>query len=243
MSDRKSLQALSSISKEVNQLCCGLFGQTGMNGFSFSRILQSGERIELWSNPKALKHSFFDAKHIQNVKTTGYFLHGEVAMYGLAVERFPSQLKQTIRKQLQDQKRLFDHDYCLIAIEKTRGYTDYFVFYSPAEHTLSPVIYIDRVDVIKHFSNDFLHNARDLIKEAEQYTIKPIGNSQNDHVVLFTDRELSLIPHLVQNFTAKEIAKQLFLSPRTIEHCIEGMKEKTGSDTKAELSRWLMHYR
>ena len=52
---------------------------------------------------------------------------------------------------------------------------------------------------------------------------------------LLSPRELEVIKLLNQGYSASQIGKQIFLSPRTVEHHLERMKEKCGCDSKAEL--------
>lgn len=53
--------------------------------------------------------------------------------------------------------------------------------------------------------------------------------------VYFTKRENEILTYLVKGKTAKEIAKCLFISKRTVEHHIENMKHKSCCDSRFEL--------
>lgn len=60
-----------------------------------------------------------------------------------------------------------------------------------------------------------------------------------DYSVELTKREKSCIEHLLNSRSCKQIAQQLKLSPRTIEHVIENIKKKFGARTKLELTEIL----
>jgi DNA-binding CsgD family transcriptional regulator len=52
---------------------------------------------------------------------------------------------------------------------------------------------------------------------------------------LLSEREQDVLRLLLMGKTAKEMATDLMISPRTIEHHIENIKNKTGASTKSEL--------
>jgi len=51
----------------------------------------------------------------------------------------------------------------------------------------------------------------------------------------FTQRELECLFYLKRGLSAKQTAAILFISPRTVEFHLNGLKEKTQSRTKFEL--------
>jgi DNA-binding CsgD family transcriptional regulator len=63
-------------------------------------------------------------------------------------------------------------------------------------------------------------------------------NSQNPSIKLnlgnavLTARELECLEHTIKGFTAKEIAKKLAISPRTVEDYLNQVKVKLGTNTK-----------
>lgn len=55
------------------------------------------------------------------------------------------------------------------------------------------------------------------------------------NAVYFTKRENEILGYLLKGYTAKNIAKSLFISQRTVEHHIENMKHKSCCDSTIEL--------
>jgi DNA-binding NarL/FixJ family response regulator len=53
--------------------------------------------------------------------------------------------------------------------------------------------------------------------------------------VYFTKRENEILHYLLKGYTAKNIARALFISKRTVEHHIENMKHKSCCDSTIEL--------
>jgi DNA-binding CsgD family transcriptional regulator len=88
------------------------------------------------------------------------------------------------------------------------------------------------------------------IAESENCRIKPIPGlmemdmkrqdflndlAVKDTRMMFSPRQMDCIKLLVQGFSAKEIAKQLSLSPRTVEDHLIALKRKLKAKNKAEL--------
>jgi DNA-binding CsgD family transcriptional regulator len=55
-------------------------------------------------------------------------------------------------------------------------------------------------------------------------------------------RELECLSHLTTGKTSKEIARELNLSPRTVDSYLNNIRNKTGCITKRELTQWFEHH-
>jgi DNA-binding CsgD family transcriptional regulator len=73
------------------------------------------------------------------------------------------------------------------------------------------------------------------------FTKKPKKIRLNDRVILSL-KECQCVHLLLAGNTAKEIASQLYLSPRTVETHLNNVKDKTGSSTKSQLTCYLADY-
>ncbi len=58
--------------------------------------------------------------------------------------------------------------------------------------------------------------------------------------VIISKREFECLSHLSKGFTAKEIARELKLSPRTIEYHIHRIRLKTDLHRKSQLVRFFI---
>lgn len=56
-----------------------------------------------------------------------------------------------------------------------------------------------------------------------------------DNTTELTQRQIDCLVYLVKGFTIKQIAKELILSPRTVEHYLEAIKLKFNCYTRADL--------
>jgi DNA-binding NarL/FixJ family response regulator len=78
-----------------------------------------------------------------------------------------------------------------------------------------------------YYFND--HISRTLVKKlASSKKINPAFKKS-----LLTDREIEIVKYICKEFTNKEIAEKLFLSPRTIDTYREKILEKTGAKNTA----------
>lgn len=62
-----------------------------------------------------------------------------------------------------------------------------------------------------------------------------------NNLVALTPREIDVIQHVLIGKSAKEVARELDLSPRTIEQHIANIKRKFGCKTKFELASKLIY--
>lgn len=80
----------------------------------------------------------------------------------------------------------------------------------------------------------FAENMSQLLSTGLVNAYRP-AMQQKKSVNHFTEREQEVLQHLVVGLTAKKIAEILRISPRTVEHHIENMRDKTGSANRVEL--------
>lgn len=66
------------------------------------------------------------------------------------------------------------------------------------------------------------------LKSKINQTVKSKNNA-------LTDREFECLRYLLEGFSAKEIAREIGISPRTIELHIHSIRQKTGSRTTLQL--------
>jgi DNA-binding NarL/FixJ family response regulator len=64
------------------------------------------------------------------------------------------------------------------------------------------------------------------------------SKSESDVRAVVTDRERNVLRLLAQGCTDKEIAAQLYMSARTVQHHLASVRAKLGLSRRAELARW-----
>jgi len=88
---------------------------------------------------------------------------------------------------------------------------------------------IDPLAGVKHDKNGLLESFYDKTKVSKFYLGETFNNTS------LSKREAECLSQLVHGKTAKEIAKALKLSPRTVEYFLENIKTKTGIPNKSDL--------
>ena len=71
-----------------------------------------------------------------------------------------------------------------------------------------------------------------MLEELSKILPKLVLNKARDHL---TQRQLECLVHLVKGMTAKEIARCLMLSPRTIEYYLGLLKDKFNCHSRSQL--------
>lgn len=88
---------------------------------------------------------------------------------------------------------------------------------------------------------DDISNRLNLLPDIVEFYLENIkmksntASSKTDRLTQITSRQKECLFYLVKGLTAKQIAIQTGISPRTVEHCIEAMKIKLNCETRAEL--------
>ena len=59
---------------------------------------------------------------------------------------------------------------------------------------------------------------------------------------LLGDREHEVLRLLARGHTDKEIAAQIYISPRTVQNHLTRIREKTGLRRRSELARWAVEH-
>lgn len=81
-------------------------------------------------------------------------------------------------------------------------------------------------DLASHLVKEFASASR-----GEASTVRPLAG-----------RELQVLRLVVQGMTDKEIAQELFISPRTVQNHLTRIREKTGLRRRSELTRWAVEH-
>lgn len=147
---------------------------------------------------------------------------------------------------------------------KKEKFSETFIFFIPQNYSFSYSYLINNIEIFNHFRLYFLDKAQFLIQEAEQNKlIRPFNLVRTENVInakelgtvlaqmninrfyimgsnnYLTKQEMLCATYLMKSYTAKEIAKIINLSPRTIETYIEKIRQKFNYPHRSELNEQL----
>lgn len=241
---------------DVSALAASLFSRSGINSFSYSPVYRDGSRAELWTDANALRHTFLEKKYIVGAYTPAFYGPAErYALFEKKIDTFPRQICERYAIQLNDQRYLLDHAYPFKIVSRHPDYFEYFLFYAPAKRNSIISFYINNLDVLESFASFFRVSAIGLIDKASKERVMPDAKIDRCHgwqapeavrrlasphelqafPGILTRRQLQIAQHLVAGHTARYIAGELCLSPRTVETHIENMRHKLGCANRTEL--------
>ncbi len=244
ISNTKTTDHISFTSSHyIMQLCQPLFDKLSLNAFSYSRIYPNGSRLELWSDPYALEHTFIKKPYLINIYSPDLLSNVKYCLYENRVKNYSCDLADLYEKQLNDQKEIFNHDNCFLIIKRCKKYTEYFFFYTSKNISNAINIYLNNLDQLEKFSNYFLISSNDLIKLADKNRLIPAWrndktqNSSQDFLKedLLSIQEKKIAYLLVEGKSAKEISFTLNISPKTAEHHIFNIKKKLNVNKKSDV--------
>ncbi len=158
-------------------------------------------------------------------------------------------------------QHIFDR-FCLKV--KHEKYEESFMFFI-SQPDYPKNIYMNSLEIFNHFRFYFIDKAHQLIKKAENNKlIKPyrqdrsididqtinikklINQMEIDRYYIFdkntylTKQQMVCAAYMVHSYSAKQIAKALNLSPRTVENHIEIIKRKFNIQERSELIKELL---
>lgn len=238
---------------DVASICRDFFASSEVNCFSYSRVYKDGSRSELWSDARALRHTFIEKKYIVGSYTPAYYRENErYAILENKVESFSEETRKRYVAQIADQKNLFDYSFPFKLINLTDEYCEYFIFYSSASNANAISFYLNNLDVLENFVVFFKFMASDLIARVVKtpLIVSPMSKIEFSTELVetgcfsgkflpsecrLTPRQIQIAQHIMVGRTAREIAQLLLVSPRTIETHVENMKSRMGCINRAEL--------
>lgn len=249
----------NAVVKDVLEICQPIFKEFRVTLFSQTRAFHDGHFSSLMTSTELTEHYLERKYPIYYSLGKGIIL--EPGIYVAAyLENQPSQHK--IRNEL---RNYFNVDHMVHVIEKNSRYDDMFSFATTPENYQMVNQFINNIDVVKHFIRYFKEQSAAQMKQAnkihyslehfdlnieEQSTVcKTVSKEEffnaaqikKLHIatelgqVCISKREHECLKYSVMNYTLKEIAKFLNLSPRTVETYINNVKAKFNCNTRADL--------
>ncbi len=160
-------------------------------------------------------------------------------------------------------KNKFNHDHGITLLRKTNLYDEVFNFATSSNNNKILDLYLNKSGLFYRFIDYFLDEAQELIKKSEKNRIKfnqldknTLNNDiQDDYkkfinylnstkgycinisntTVELTHREAQCLTYLIYGQATKVIARNLGISPRTVEVYFDNLKKKTRCKNRLEL--------
>lgn len=219
-----------------------------INYFAYVKSYNDGSRI-LFTNRIDDMQAYFKRKHyLQDNCEAKPVLYQEQAVLWSTLN------KQHLYKFSRDN---FNIDHGMTLINPTADYCEFFAFASTPEHPEVINFYLNKLDIIKEFSEYFKETANPLIIKAEKHKInfshheeaikiysrqdlqdiliKSSPRKEKYGTVKISKRQAECISYLLAGETTREIANRLELSCRTVEHYINLLKAKFRAHNKTNL--------
>jgi DNA-binding CsgD family transcriptional regulator len=131
----------------------------------------------------------------------------------------------------------------LTIFKRCQGYSDVFIFTSKPVNPTVNNFYLNKKDLFTNYINDFYQafdSSFDFLSKNTFY-IAP-NNDFNLDLNPLSPRQQDCALLMAKGLTSKEIARQLNLSPRTIEEHIAKLKGKFNAKNRVQLSAMLQRY-
>lgn len=220
--------------RDIKALCQPLFDSLNINYFDYCRLNNDNTFACLASDGDWLEH-FFKRKYKLGctIKSTGMHLWQAYCDDEL----------------VKDAKTYFNHDHGISIFIKKDTYIEYFDFAAPSDNKQILSTYFNNQDILKNFCEEFKEQATPLISNIVSNPItipntmcgELVSDLVADNTLLksnrenLSERQLQCLLLIVKGMTVKQVGRELNLSPRTIEHYIEAIKNKLACFSRAEL--------
>lgn len=136
------------------------------------------------------------------------------------------------------------HAHGLTIIQQHGDYCDSFVFTTHPKNNQINNFYLNEKDLFGFFIQEFYEKFSPILKDLTHQTfVVPPGESLSSmpsHILTLRQRECA--EHLVRGLTTKEIARDLSVSPRTVEFHLNHLKSKFNARNRAHLCQIIRPY-
>lgn len=249
------------VTKDIAELSLPL-KRYGIEHFCHVRYFIDGSTSVLVNDNNLYQHHL---KSGYRIGPTFPYTHKELQQENYLYHYAAEDNEQGFSHALNDYMNIFGLDNFFYFVKGNTTYVDFFVFASALYNKKIINFYLNHRDVLEQFVFDFKNKANNLITQGvcnkiilpENMQLKlDISNSDglkfNEPDVLttksqgkiidyqgksikFTSREMDCLHLLTSGYTAKEVAIQFGLSPRTVENHINHIKLKFGLNRKPDI--------
>lgn len=236
-SSRKHQKTISKTTEVLSQ-------KFGITYFGIQTITADGHWSLVTNNPAWVEHSVGEQFYLHDptLIKPDYYQSG---ISFISSHHF-SDFRNTLLKTAADQ---FDMDHCLAIVEKNNEHNEFAFFATSCSNKNILHTYISQFKLLQRFIRYFKYENRDAFQDAIDDSVDlkilkkhlyfedknivachPVAcDSVLDNLIYkLSTREQQCLSLLLEGKSAKEIAKMLSLSYRTIEEYIVNLKHKTG---------------
>ncbi len=251
-------------SREIINICEPLFKNSNIDHFLYLKLYSDGSRISLTTCNDLLRWIYQENKLISNSVShinSGIYLAKDLINF---VSYKDAKKIEAQIDGARNYFNLDLIENGIYLIKKEEHYCELFEFGAAACKKSLINFYLNNIDILKHFILYFKDKAKRLIKKLEQNRFQPtyltghltatnnnfrlinanffeatklsgLSINQGSINTHLTKREYECLTFLVGGCSAKEIAKALHISPRSVEYHLENIKRKLNCHTKSAL--------
>jgi len=234
---------------DIKEICTPVFEKFNLQYFSYGRFYDDGRCVLLCTN-KDVFHNHFKKQYKLTIQPEEKDAHKN-KIYNLILVNNDSPDIIT------DEYNNFNHGTMIDLIKKHSGYYEMFCYVSK-DASVHPVNqFLNSLNVIDDFSDEFMLRAQKIMRQAENQiielppsmlpkindneSIKAITKKEhniiyNDTKVFLSERQFECLSLISIAKSSKEIARSLNLSYRTVEKHIEIIKLKLNCKKRSDLS-------
>mgnify|MGYP003574912004 FL=1 len=237
---------LFSTESDIKSICKPVFELVDLKYFSYGRFYDDGKCVLLSTNKNVFLHHF--EKEYKLTVAPKEDNSGLKKIYNLIL------IDDKLPEIIADEYNIFNHGVMLDIIKKNQGYYEMFCYVTKKE-TKDPVNkFLNSLGELDRFSDHFLDIAKTNINLGIKNIIelpasmKPliqgtqIKDKKNSYsifhrgeTILFSERQIHCLSLTATGKTAKEIAKKLNISIKTVEDHLKAIKFKLKCNKKSEL--------
>ena len=251
--------------EEIQAICDPFFKSSGLNFFVFNRTYKTdympGQPMKgfclfndvAWAE-HFFKHDYRRRISLLGVNEVGQFSGYKVLFFNLFEDN----------AMLHNLRDYFSYDHGVLIVKQHKDYAEWYTFATSKDKPQMLSYYLNHFEELIQFILYFKHKASHLLKKAEgaDFPMPPpeyklvnnlganevlfsqegVWQNANKHFILFGDtcaeltpREKDCLQYLRQGFSAKLIARELSISPRTVEDYVRNIYQKLDCHSKAEL--------
>ena len=234
----KNFKPFLQATTDIREICRPL-KNLGIHLFSYRRCFSDGSRINFSNNADWLRDYY-----LLNLYQSSLF-EQPIHLYSTGFSLWPQESSLPI---FSHGRQYYNSDNGITLAIQHQEYCDFFIFGASAQNKKIINFYINNLELLKNFSDFFYEKSKKIIETNIKHCIHiPHHSLLSDfaqHVysdskakidkfqINLSNREKECLAGILLGQSAKQIARNLNLSFRTIEYYIEGLKRKTKCRTR-----------